>query len=217
LLREGLLEGISVLVAVAPGQSSEGTLGEAVREACMGLGARVSTCRPVSESWRCVEEASLDADVATAVGPARKLDLLAVDAAALLAGGLERLGCGQEALGICMEAVWNVTRAAVRQAFLDASPPGGRIVYLAPGRDPRARGGGPNVTDGTYADGVRAGLENLSRTLSIEWARHSITTVTILPAREAPPSGGGAAALTAYLASPGGAYFSGCLLDLGGV
>ncbi len=159
----------------------------------------------------------MDADVATSVGPTRKLDLLAVDAAALLAGGLERLGGGQEALGVCMEAVWNVTRAAVSQAFLDVSPAGGRIVYLAPGRGPRARGGAPNVTDGTYADGVRAGLENLSRTLSIEWARHSITTVTILPACGDPVRGGEAAALTAYLASPAGAYFSGCLLDLRGV
>ena len=102
-------------------------------------------------------------------------------------------------------------------AFLDVSPAGGRIVYLAPGRGPRARGGAPNVTDGTYADGVRAGLENLSRHPldrvgpPLDHDRHDP------PRLWRPGEGREAAALTAYLASPAGAYFSGCLLDLRGV
>ena len=65
-----------------------------------------------------------------------------------------------------------------------------------------------------HADAACAGLENLARTLSIEWARHGITPVTIAPGASAM---GEAAALVAYLASPAGAYFSGCLLDLPGV
>ena len=81
---------------------------------------------------------------------------------------------------------------------------GGRIVYIA-----------PSPQDGAHAEAARAGLENLSRTLSIEWARHQTTTVTIAPGDETAAQE--VAALVAYLASPAGAYFSGCLLDLRGV
>ncbi len=84
------------------------------------------------------------------------------------------------------------------------SPPkAGRIVYLAPAPDA-----------GAPAPAACAGLENLARTLSIEWARHGITTVTVAPGVRT--TAGEVAALTAYLASPAGAYFSGCLLDLRG-
>ena len=72
----------------------------------------------------------------------------------------------------------------------------------------------PRPDAGEHAPAACAGLENLARTLSIEWARHGITTVTIAPGAETPA--GEVAALTAYLASPAGAYFSGCLLDLRG-
>jgi NAD(P)-dependent dehydrogenase (short-subunit alcohol dehydrogenase family) len=109
------------------------------------------------------------------------------------------------ALRACLDATWNVTRAVVTHAFLPAgsSPPAGRIVYLAPA---------PSA--GAQADAARAGLENLGRTLSIEWARHGITLITIAPGGAT--AAGEVAALTAYLASPAGAYFSGCLLDLRG-
>ena len=63
------------------------------------------------------------------------------------------------------------------------------------------------------ARAARAGLENLARTLSIEWSRHAITTVAIAPAPDT--DAGELAALCAYLASPAGAYFSGCLLAPG--
>jgi NAD(P)-dependent dehydrogenase (short-subunit alcohol dehydrogenase family) len=98
-----------------------------------------------------------------------------------------------------------VTRAVVNRAFLlaERSPPSGRIVYLAPASDA-----------GEHAGAARAGLENLARTLSIEWARHGITLVTIAPGEAT--AAGEVAALCAYLASPAGAYFSGCLLDLRG-
>ena len=84
-----------------------------------------------------------------------------------------------------------------------------RIVYLAPAP------GADRSEVGQQADAARAGLENLARTLSIEWARHEITLVTIAPGDTT--AAGEVAALTAYLASPAGAYFSGCLLDLRGV
>jgi NAD(P)-dependent dehydrogenase (short-subunit alcohol dehydrogenase family) len=201
-----------VLLALAPGPSPEGTLGATVSAACAALGAKVSTCRPIQPSGLCApdrsdgaDDAGLDATVAATVREAGRIDLLAVDGAGLFAHGLAQGGDGHAALRACMDAGWNATRAVVNGAFLPAEPsqPGRRIVYLA-----------PSTGAGDYAEAACAGLENLARTLSIEWARHGIATVTIAPGAQTPA--GEVAALTAYLASPAGAYFSGCLLDLRG-
>jgi NAD(P)-dependent dehydrogenase (short-subunit alcohol dehydrogenase family) len=73
----------------------------------------------------------------------------------------------------------------------------GLIVLIAP-----ARGD-------VHHAAARAGLENLARTLSIEWARHGIRPVAILPG--AP---GAVAELVAFLASPAGAYYAGCAFTL---
>jgi NAD(P)-dependent dehydrogenase (short-subunit alcohol dehydrogenase family) len=206
LLRAVLLEGVSVLVAGPPGPPSGQTLRVAVSDACAALGAKVSVCELDG-----ADETGLDAAVAAAAGEAGRIDLLAVDGADLFAQGLARGGDGHAALRACMDAAWNATRAVVNGAFLSAepslpaepSPPTRRIVYLAPAPDA-----------GEHAGAACAGLENLARTLSIEWARHGVNTVTIAPGAETPA--GEVAALTAYLASPAGAYFSGCLLDLRG-
>lgn len=224
LLRPGLLEGLSILIAGPPSvpstPPSERALRAAVSDGCEALGAAV---RGVA-----VDEEALDAAVAAAVGDLGKIDLLAVDAAGLFAHGLSGGGSGHApgplaALRTCVDAAWNVTRAVVNHAFLpppDAERPtstaerphgaarGGRIVYLAPAPDAE------RSEIGRHADAACAGLENLARTLSIEWARHGVTVVTIAPG--AGTAAGEVAALTAYLASPAGAYFSGCLLDLRG-
>jgi NAD(P)-dependent dehydrogenase (short-subunit alcohol dehydrogenase family) len=63
------------------------------------------------------------------------------------------------------------------------------------------------------AEGVRGAVENMARTLSIEWSRHGIRTVAITPG--ARTTDGELAALAAYLASPAGDYFSGARLALG--
>jgi NAD(P)-dependent dehydrogenase (short-subunit alcohol dehydrogenase family) len=218
-LRAGLLEGVAVLIAGPPEPS---TLAAAVSDACAALGGSVSTGWALSARSELVEEPVLDEAVAAVVGGVGRIDLLAVDGAGLFAHGFARDGSGHAALRACMDAAWNVTRATVDHAFLATSgavaerATGGgggelieshlssrRIVYLAPAPDA-----------GEYARAACAGLENLGRTLSIEWARHGITTVTIAPGEETPA--GEVAALTAYLASPAGAYFSGCLLDLRG-
>ena len=122
-----------------------------------------------------------------------------MDGAGLFAGG------AREALVASLEASWNVTRALVNRAFITQAPnpPSRRIVYIAPAPDA-----------GEHADAARAGLENLARTLSIEWARHAITLVAIAPGPDTPAEA--IATLVAYLASPAGAYFSGCVLDLRG-
>ena len=59
---------------------------------------------------------------------------------------------------------------------------------------------------------ARAGLENLARTLSIEWSRYGTRTVAILPGERTTP--GEVAELAAFLASRAGAYYSGCALSL---
>jgi NAD(P)-dependent dehydrogenase (short-subunit alcohol dehydrogenase family) len=213
LLRRGLLEGVSILLARAPAPAADqdDSFGAAVAVACDELGARVSVCSPLGGPSELVEgpvpdESAVDDAVKAAMGGAEPVDLLFLDGAGLFAcvpaagdGAPDR---ARTALRTCLDVSWNVTRAVVNLAFLQADR-GGRILYLAP--PPAA---------GRYADAARAGLENLARTLSIEWARHSITAVTIAPGDTTEASE--VAALVAYLASPAGAYFSGCLMDLRG-
>jgi NAD(P)-dependent dehydrogenase (short-subunit alcohol dehydrogenase family) len=186
LLREGLLDGVTVLVVGSVGPSTPFAC--AVCEACDGLGAQVE----VYEHDAAVDEQAMDRVVESAVEPG-DLDMLVVDGFALFASA---------GLHACLAGAWEATQAVVNLAFLPAGR-GGRIVYLAPA---------PGA--GEQADPARAGLENLGRTLSIEWARHGITLVTIAPGNAT--AAGEVAALCAYLASPAGAYFSGCLLDLRG-
>ncbi len=149
--------------------------------------------------------AEIDAEVARALGALGALDMLILDAGELCAAA-RTAGEGGERTGlmVSLETSWTVTRAVTNAAFL-AHGRAGRIVYLCP--TPAAAG--------AYAEAAVAGLENLARTLSIEWARHGVTTVAIAPS--ASTTAGELGALCAYLASPAGAYFSGALLDLRGV
>jgi NAD(P)-dependent dehydrogenase (short-subunit alcohol dehydrogenase family) len=185
--------------------SVEASLGHAVSEDCARLGARVSSyVRDPAGGEAAMDAAVVDASSSSSSSSFASssasssnpggIDMLVVDGAALFASG---------DLRACLDGAWNATRAVVNLAFLPAGH-GGRIVYLAPP---------PGV--GEQADAARAGLENLARTLSVEWARHGITLVTIALGDATTP--GEAGTLTAYLASPAGAYFSGCLLDLRGV
>jgi NAD(P)-dependent dehydrogenase (short-subunit alcohol dehydrogenase family) len=196
LLRRGLLQCSSVLLALAREDGDPDSLGAQSQQALAALGARVCTCRVLSERGAVGEE-ELDAEVRRAHASCGRVDMLVVDAAGLFdAAGASRAG-----LATCLQAAWNVTRAVANAALIPQG--GGRIVYLAPA--PAA---------GLHAPAARAGLENLARTLSIEWARHAITTVTVAPGAATPP--GEVAAVVAYLCSAAGAYFSGCLLDMGG-
>jgi NAD(P)-dependent dehydrogenase (short-subunit alcohol dehydrogenase family) len=218
LLRPGLLEGVSVLVAAPPGPAAahiagsghrEGSLALAVNSTCAALGARVSAWTP---------RGSVDAQA----------DLLVVDCAGAFAPQDAHAGAGslaaatpRDALRGCLDGAWEATRAVANDAFIEPRRPG-RIVYLAPATSavpepsPGARADSPAQPPWgvEYAEAARAGLENLARTLSIEWARYAITLVTIAPGERT--SGVEVAALTAYLGSPAGAYFSGCLFDLSG-
>lgn len=206
LLRPGLLDGVGLLV-VASYQAGTDSYGRAVHDASRLLGADARMRASDATVTEGFEESVTE-----------QIDVLVVDGASLFTvGGLQR----------CLACAWEATRTVVNGAFLPGAGgsgasggvgqdigregrgsieqrhPGGRIVYLA-----------PPPASGTGADAARAGLENLTRTLSIEWARHDITVVSIALGDSTGP--GEAAALAAYLASPAGAYFSGCQLDLRG-
>jgi len=88
--------------------------------------------------------------------------------------------------------------SAIQPAVAGPLAGGGLIVLIAP------------PPGDAHAEAARAGLENMARTLSIEWARLGVRPVAVLPG--AP---GDVAELVAFLASPAGAYYSGCVFDLG--
>jgi citronellol/citronellal dehydrogenase len=191
LLRAGILEGVVIVVAGAP----DGELGEAVAQRCVALGASVRRL----EIYELGEEA-LAASVAEVVAGGGAVDLLVNDGASLFA----RAQTGLPALRECLDASWNATRAVAGAAFLADGATGGRIVNVAP--PPSA---------GEHAAAARAGLENLARTLSTEWARHAVVVTTIAPSERTAP--GDVAQLVAFLASPAGGYYSGCLFTLDAV
>lgn len=89
-----------------------------------------------------------------------------------------------------------IATRAVASAWIAAAA-GGKVVLLAPPGDAA----------------VRAALENLARTLSVEWARFGIRPTAVLPA----PATADAALceLVCFLASPAGDYYSGCAFTLG--
>jgi NAD(P)-dependent dehydrogenase (short-subunit alcohol dehydrogenase family) len=168
-------------------------MGEAVGVGCAALGAQVARCAALADGPDEEQEAACEAAVGAALEELSRVDMLVLDGAALFS---------EAGLLACMQAAWTLTRSVFNRAFLPGQR-GGRIVYLAPA---------PGADE--HAPPARAGLENLARTLSIEWARHGVTAVTIAPGDAT--GAGEVAALSAYLASPAGAYFSGCLLDLAG-
>jgi NAD(P)-dependent dehydrogenase (short-subunit alcohol dehydrogenase family) len=203
LLRPGLLEGVRVLLP-EPAQDGGTGFGDAVETACAALGAQVSRCVPIAGTSIEQHEAAVDRALTAALRGRPGFDMLVVDAASLFAR--ERAGehpfklSTAAALDACLQAVWTVTRSVFNLSFLPEQR-GGRILFLAPAPDA-----------GEHSEAALAGLENLSRTLSIEWARHGVTAVTIAPGPAT--TAGEVAALAAYLGSRAGAYFSGCLLDL---
>jgi NAD(P)-dependent dehydrogenase (short-subunit alcohol dehydrogenase family) len=130
-----------------------------------------------------------EAATAAAVEHAGPADVLVVDGAAQLGAG------GDAALRGALDGTWSVVRAAFDPERA------GKVVLVAPRPD-----AGPG------AEALRAGLENLARTLSIEWSRHGVRTVALLPGPETTDAELGE--LVAFLASPAGEYYSGCALTL---
>jgi citronellol/citronellal dehydrogenase len=158
-----------------------------VASACAALGATVVALEADPN-----DEEALAAAAAT-LGP---VATLVCDAAApfVAAGGaIDGLRAG-------LDQTWNATRAVANAVWRPGE--GGKLVLLA-----------PRPRDGAHAGALAAALENTARTLSIEWSRYAIRTTAVLPGDATADED--VAALVAYLASPGGDYFSGCAFTLG--
>jgi NAD(P)-dependent dehydrogenase (short-subunit alcohol dehydrogenase family) len=153
-----------------------------VAAACAGLGAST-----VALDADLLDEEAVTAAAAT-LGP---VGTLVCDAAPAFAGA----GGGIEGLTVALEGTWNVARAVANAVWRPEE--GGKLVLL-----------GPRPREGAHAAALGAALENTARTLSIEWARHSIRSTAVLPADATADDE--VATLVAYLASPAGDYFSGC-------
>ena len=187
LLKPGLLQGSSIAVA---GADPLGAHAAATSAALRELGAIVQVVAIDPHG----DDESVEAAFAEVAEP---LHALVWDAAGAFAAA------AADPLRAALDGAWLATRAAVNARFVPAAA-GGLIVYLRR-RPPGAAG----------AAAARAGLENLARICSIEWARLAIRPVALLPGAASTPDQ--VAALAAYLVSPAGAYYSGCRLELGSV
>jgi hypothetical protein len=115
------------------------------------------------------------------------LDVLVWDGAAAFAAA-----AGVDAVRAALDGAWAEIQPRATGAKL--------ILLLAP------------PPGDAHAEAARAGLENLARTLSIEWARNGVRPVTIHPGTATAAEE--VAELAAFLSSAAGAYYSGCRFDL---
>jgi NAD(P)-dependent dehydrogenase (short-subunit alcohol dehydrogenase family) len=136
------------------------------------------------------------------------LDDEAVAAAAEAHGAVDVLVCdlrdaqpGPDGFHDTLEPTWAAVRAIANAAMIPGER-GGKVTFVAPA----------GAEEDEFAAALRAALENMARTLSIEWARYGIRTVAILPGAGSDEAA--VASVVAYLASPAGDYFSGCVLEL---
>lgn len=125
---------------------------------------------------------------------AGRVDMLVVDAAAAFAGG------GRDGLRTALDGAWRDLRAVAERHWL-VDGAAGKLVLVAPRADA-----------GEHAVAAAEALENLARTLAVEWARFGVRAVAIAPGPRTTEDE--LTALVAFLASAGGEYFSGCRFDL---
>ena len=100
-----------------------------------------------------------------------------------------------------LDGAWLALRPVARSAWIEPELPGGKLLLIAP----------PPADSG--AEAARSGLENLARTLSVEWARYGIRIAALLPGAATDPAE--VAELAAFLASRAGDYYSGCTFRMG--
>ncbi|MDP1846423.1 MAG: hypothetical protein Q8K79_01420 [Solirubrobacteraceae bacterium] len=126
------------------------------------------------------------------------VDMLVVDGAVAFGSG------GFEGLRAALDGAWGeVLAVAERHWLIDGggAGAGGKLVLVAPRADA-----------GEHAVAAAAALENLARTLAVEWARFGVRAVVVAPGPRSTDDE--LTALVAFLASAGGEYFSGCRFDL---
>jgi citronellol/citronellal dehydrogenase len=243
----GLLDGMVCLVSGAGSGLGRATAMELAR-----LGATVVGCgrrpEPIDGTRAAIEEFGGSADAVAA-------DIRDEEAvAALVDGVLERHGrldllvnnAGGQFLApaesisakgfrtvteLNVQGTWNMTHAAATKAFIPQG--GGKVlsVTLSP------HNGMPGMV---HSGAARAAVENMMRTLSVEWSRYGIRLCAIAPGqfdtevfrtkypaqvvetvpRTIPLGRLGKpeemAWLIAYLASPAGDFFSGAVLTIDG-
>lgn len=177
----------------------EGLLaGRTVAVTCAGdrLAALGASVEPVPDAWS-LDEAGADAWATALAGRRNGVDALVADASEPFGRG------GAEGLAAALDGSWRLARALAAAAMIPGER-GGAIVLVA-----------PRPAAGPHAGAARAGLENLARTLSVEWARFAVRVAAIAPAATTPDSE--LWDLVAWLLSPAGGYVSGCALELTGL
>jgi hypothetical protein len=147
-----------------------------------GVGVLVAGAGPLGAAV-----AARAAALGARVGDQDEPDVLVWDGAAAFA-----TAAGVDAVRAALDGAWAAIQPRATRPML--------LLLLAP------------PPGDAHAEAARAGLENLARTLSIEWARLGIRPVAIHPG--AATAAGEVAELAAFLASPAGAYYSGCRFDL---
>ena len=247
VFREGLLEGQVCLVSGAGSG-----LGREIALELARLGAAVVGCGRRTEP---LAETALQASGLAGSFEHRELDIREEDAVdALIDGVLERHGrldvlvnnAGGQFLSpaeaitpkgfrtvieLNVEGTWLMTHAAATKAFIPQG--GGKVlsITLSP------HNGMPGMV---HSGAARAAVENMMRTLAVEWARFGIKTVALAAghfatetlltkypqavvenvARSIPLQRTGRAEemawLVAYLASPAGDFFSGTTITIDG-
>jgi NAD(P)-dependent dehydrogenase (short-subunit alcohol dehydrogenase family) len=164
-----------------------------------GAGHVAAACTALGASAVALEADLRDEDaVAAAAAALGPVGTLVCDAAAPFAAA----GGGVDGLRDGLDRAWNATRAVANAIWRPGD--GGKLVLL--GARPR---------DGAHAAALGAALENMARTLSIEWARYAIRSTAVLPGDATADDD--VAELIAYLASPAGDYFTGCAFAMGRV
>jgi NAD(P)-dependent dehydrogenase (short-subunit alcohol dehydrogenase family) len=140
--------------------------------------------------------AEAGATIVTAV--AERVDVLVVDAAPVFGDG------GLRGLRAAVDGAWSDVLTVAGGGWLAQDAPGGTgaaLILVA-----------PRPGAGEHAGAAASALENLARTLAVEWARFGVRATAVAPGPLTPDAD--VAQLVAFLASAGGAYFSGCRFDL---
>jgi NAD(P)-dependent dehydrogenase (short-subunit alcohol dehydrogenase family) len=166
-----------------------GGLPETVRDGLAGLGVRVESVP--------AELPEADESVGAWARERAPLHGIVYDAGEAFGGG------GADGLSLALERAWAAVREVAAGALIEADAPS-KVVLI-----------GPPPDAGPLAEAARAGLENLVRTLSVEWARYQITAAMVAPGAQTDEAL--LAELVVFLCSPGGEYLSGCRLELGAV
>jgi NAD(P)-dependent dehydrogenase (short-subunit alcohol dehydrogenase family) len=164
-----------------------GAVHSAVRERLLALGARVEVI-PAAAG----DDEDRVGEWARRCSP---LDAVVYDAGAAFGEG------GEEALLAALECAWVAVRAVATGALIPGETTG-KVLLI-----------GPRPDAGAFAQAARAALENLARTLSVEWARYGVTTAMIAPGPASTDEQ--LAELVCFLVSEAGGYVSGCRLELG--